>query len=307
MILFSFPEYQETARLIQILPSIEYGQFQIHRFNNHELYAAVQTPVANQHCLVLGSIAPPDEQALSLLLLAHTLKKEGAQRITAVLPYLAYSRQDKSKPGESLGAAWMGSLLAASGVDEVLTVDVHSGRDHELFPIPLLSLSPARLFATAIKSHRLEDAVFVAPDNGAIPRCEAVKAAAGMEIGETPYFEKRRTETGITHSGPIGAVGPRVVVVDDMLDTGATLVSACEKLKQAKVENIYIFVTHGLFTGTLWMELWPLGVEHIFCTDTVPLRSEIDAARISVLSVLPLLRDGLSSRAKEAATSLSCD
>lgn len=299
MILFSLPEYRELARQIQILPSIEYGQFQVRRFDNQELHAAIQTPVARQHCFVLGSIAPPGEQALSLLLLAHTLKKEGAQRVTAFLPYLAYSRQDKDKPGESLGAAWMGSLLAASGVDEVLTVDAHSGRDHELFPIPLLSLSPAGLFATAIKSHRLEDAVFVAPDNGAIPRCEAVKAAAGMEIGETPYFEKRRTASGITHYGPIGAVGPRVVIVDDMLDTGGTLVSACEKLKQAKVEEIYILVTHGLFTGTRWMELWSLGVEHIFCTDTVPLRPEMDATRISVLPVWPLLREGLSSRANE--------
>jgi len=95
--------------------------------------------------LVLGSIAPPDEQILSLMLLAHTLKKGGAGNVTAVLPYLAYSRQGKEKPGESLGTAWIGSLLKGSGSDEVITVDVHSERDKELLCLPVLSLSTARL------------------------------------------------------------------------------------------------------------------------------------------------------------------
>jgi ribose-phosphate pyrophosphokinase len=179
-------------------------------------------------------------------------------------------------------------------------VDVHSERDKQLFPIPLVSLSTAKLFAEAIRNHRLHDAVIVAPDNGAIARCEAVKCAARIPAGETPYFEKQRTEKGIVHRGPIGKVGPRVVIVDDMLDTGETLVSACEKLKQAKVEEIYILVSHGLFTGTKWKQLWSLGVKRIFCTDTVPLRAEIDATNISILPVSPLLQEELSSMNEES-------
>jgi len=179
----------------------------------------------------------------------------------------------------------------------VLTLDVHSERDQELFPLPLVSLSTADLFAHAIKQGRLTDATVVAPDNGAVPRCEAVQRAAAIPATETPYFEKRRTNQGITHHGPIGKVGSRVVIVDDILDTGGTLVSACEKLVDAKVKEIYICVTHGLFTGTSWKKLWSLGVKRIFCTDTVPLRADVEAPNITVLSAAPLLRAKLASLA----------
>jgi ribose-phosphate pyrophosphokinase len=295
MILFSFSNNEHIARELRSIPFLRVGQFAIARYDNQELRAKVQGRVSGEHCLVLGSIAPPDEQLLSLMLLSHTLKKGGAGKVTAVLPYLAYTRQDKEKPGESLGTAWIGSLLKSSGVDQVITVDVHSERDKELLSLPLLSLSTARIFAEVIRNQSLTDATIVAPDDGAISRCEAVKKAAGMPIGETPYFEKRRTEKGIIHQGPIGRVGARVVIIDDMVDTGGTLVSACQRLREANVQEIYILVTHGLFTGSHWAELWSLGVRRIFCTDTVPLRADLDATNISILSAAPLLREELSA------------
>jgi len=295
MILFSFPNYEHLAESLAALPRIRAGEFTITRFDNQELCARVRTPVSGEACGIVGSVAPPDTQMLSLMLLAHTLKKDGASRVTGILPYLAYSRQDKNKPGESLATAWLGSLLKASGFDEVLTVDVHSERDKELFPVPLVSLSTAELFAAALRKWRLTDATIVAPDNGAVPRCEAVKRAAAMPVAETPYFEKRRTAAGITHHGPVGKVGPRVVLLDDILDTGETLVSACDKLLAAQVEEIYILVTHGLFTGTSWKRLWSLGVRRIFCTDTLPLPAGVEA---TILPVAPLLQDALSSRAR---------
>jgi len=294
MILFSFPNYGNIARQLQDISFFQPGQFTVSRYDNRELHATVQGPVSEEHCLILGSIAPPDDQVLSLLLLAHTLKKEGADKVTAILPYLAYSRQDKDKTGESLAAAWIASLLKISGIDQVLTVDVHSERDKQLFPMPLISVSTADLFAAAIKKHHLTGATIVAPDNGAISRCEAVKRAAGMPAGDTPYFEKKRTETGMIHHGPIGRVGSRAVIIDDMLDTGGTLVSACEQLTAARVEEIYILVTHGLFTGTEWRTLWSLRVKHIFCTDTVPLHADAGTKNIEILPVAPLLQEKLS-------------
>ncbi len=301
MILFTFPSCGHISRQLRAIPSVRLGQFAITRFENRELYVTLREFVSGQRCLILGSIAPPDEHLLSLLLLAHTLKKEEADKVTAVLPYLAYSRQDKNKPGESLATAWIGSLLKNSGIDDVLTVDVHSERDKGLFPLPLCSLSTAELFAAAIKKHRLANATIVAPDNGAISRCEAVKSAAGMPIGRIPYFEKKRTEKRIIHHhGPVGNLGAKVVIIDDMIDTGGTLVSACEQLRAAKVEEIYIMVSHGLFTGSGWAKLWHLGVRHIFCTDTVRLRAGIETTNITVLSVAPLLREKLS--AMERAT-----
>jgi ribose-phosphate pyrophosphokinase len=193
-----------------------------------------------------------------------------------------------------LGTAWVGALLKSSGIDQVLTVDVHSERDMQLFPIPLLSLSTAPLFADAVKKCRLTDATIVAPDNGAITRCENVRRAAGLPMGETPYFEKKRTEKGVFLHGPVGKVGAKAVFIDDMIDTGGTLVSACEKLRSAGVKEIHILVSHGLFTESSWTKLWSLGVKRIFCTDTVPLRSGIKADNIVVLSVVPLIGEKLS-------------
>jgi len=237
----------------------------------------------------LGSIAPPDEQLLSTLLLAHTLKKEGARKLTAVLPYLGYARHDKDKPGESIATAWVGSMVKASGFERVIAIDVHSEKAKSLFPVPVVSLSPAGIFAEAIAQYELAHATVVAPDEGAIGRCAAVKAAAGMVRGKIPYFEKHRTDAGIVHVGPMGEVGRQAVIVDDILDTGGTLISACEKLSQAGVEEIHVMVTHGLFTGTRWRDLFRLGVKRIYCTDSIPLPVRVDGGHIVRLSILPVL------------------
>ncbi|MBZ5674961.1 MAG: ribose-phosphate diphosphokinase [Acidobacteriia bacterium] len=290
MILFAVEQYAGMAlELEKAIGQLQPGTFRIARFENGELHARVDTSITAQHCAVLGSIAPPDEQLLSVLLLAHTLKKEGARQVTAVLPYLGYARDDKDKPGQSLATAWAGSLIQASGCDRVITVDVHSERTKTLFPVPLVSLSPAGVFAEAINRYGLADATVVAPDEGAISRCEAVRAAAGMRFSKIPYFEKHRTETGIIHSGPIGEVRHRAVIIDDILDTGGTLVSACEKLSKAGVEEIDVMVTHGLFTGTRWKDLYRLGVKRIFCTDSVPLPAGVDRQSIVSLSIVRLL------------------
>jgi len=298
MILFSCEGYEHISRHFRTNRGISSGEFTIGRYENQELHARVQKPVSGEHCLVLGSIAPPDSQLLSFALLGHTLKKEEASTVTAILPYLAYTRQDKDKAGESLGAAWIGSLLKASGFDQILTVDLHSERDKKLMAVPILSISPAAVFAETIKNYKLTDATIVAPDGGAIRRCEDVKDAAGMPSCETPFFEKKRTDTGIIHRGPIGDVSRRVIIIDDMLDTGGTLVSACEKLVEANAEEIYILVTHGLFTGTGWTKLWSLRVKRIFCTDTVPVPASINTETITILPVAPLLCETLARISK---------
>jgi ribose-phosphate pyrophosphokinase len=300
MILFSFPSHDYMAQGLLQLCALERGECAVHRFPNQELYITVKARVRGEHCVILGSITPPDEHVLSLLLLAHTLKKEGARRVTALLPYLAYSRHDKSKPGESLAVAWAGSLFRASGIDGVITADLHSQRDEHLLALPVTSLSTATLFAEQIKLHGLTDATLVAPDNGAIRRCCEVRAAAGMS-GEIFHFEKERTLQGITHTGSKGDIRSTVVVVDDMLDTGGTLVSACEQLNEKGAREIYIMVTHGLFTGSQWERLWELRVKKIFCTDTIAIPTKVRARPIATLSVIPLLEPTLRQEVNDYA------
>lgn len=295
MILFASPEFECAAAILkERVPNLRRGAFRVERFANRELVVRLENPVFGEHCAVLATIAPPDENLASTLLIAHTLRKEGAIEIIAMLPYLAYSRQDKDKRDESLAIKWIGALMEASGIDRVATVDVHSPRDVQLFAVPLISISPAKVFAEALSQYRLAGATIVAPDEGAIPRCEAIIEAAGLQPVAIPYFEKHRVKGGIHHDRFIGEVGVNVVFVDDILDTGATLISACQRLLRGGVEDIQIMVTHGLFTGNEWTGLWDLGVSRIFITDTVPLRTETNDTRIITLSACPLLCQALA-------------
>jgi len=129
---------------------------------------------------------------------------------------------------------------------------------------------------------------------GAIARSEAVKSAAGIACKDIVYFEKQRGPSGIVHHTLVGKVERRAVIVDDILDTGATLVSACERLASAGAEELYICVTHGLFTGQRWWDLWTLPVKQIFCTDSIPACLDIHDSRIITRSVAPLLREKLA-------------
>lgn len=293
MAIFVFPAYLEMGNQLCTTLKREQGHFSVDRFSNQELHAVIETNVTGEECFILSSIAPPDEQLLSFLLLSHTLKKEGARRVLALLPYMAYARDDKKKVGKSLATAWIGSLLQASGVDSVVTIDVHntSSMQH-LCPLPVVSLSPADIFAREITRLGLQQATLVAPDEGARDRCQAVARAANMSE-EIIVLEKKRTIESVVHSTISGNVRPQAVVIDDILDTGGTLVSCCEQLQLCGAQDIILMVTHGLFTGTQWQKLWSLGVKQIYCTDSIPQHHGPISANIRTLSVVPLLGEYL--------------
>jgi ribose-phosphate pyrophosphokinase len=294
-VLYALPVHRRLGSAFRDLAGLQAGVSAISRFSNGELHVEIDAAAGGCDCVVLGAVAPPDEHLLSTLLLAHTLEKEGARSVTACLPYLGYARHDRAEPRKSRATAWLGAVLRASGVDAVVAIDVHSPLVHELFPVPVLSISPAAMFAAAIVELRLSEPVIVAPDAGAVARCEAVRQAAGIRR-PLAHFTKTRTPEGVTQSILHGAVGPQVVIVDDILDTGGTLLSACEALRNAGAREIVIMVTHGLFTGHAWQRLWSLGVARIYTTDSTPLPEPLVLSeRIVVLPVAPLLAGVLSA------------
>ena len=311
MILFSLSPHASLAQALHDLTGVERGRCAVSRFSNQELYATLETDPAGRACLVLGAVAPPDEHLLATLLLVHTLKKEGARTVTVLLPYLGYARHDKAEPRRSRATAWLGALLHASGADDVAAVDVHSslapqplptpvrsGPAHLSCRTPVRSLPPAEFSAPELAPLPLAEPTIVAPDAGALERCDAVRRAAGIRR-PLAHFTKERTPEGIKHSVLHGAVGRQAVLVDDILDTGGTLVSACEGLRRAGVEEIVVMATHGLFTGRAWERLWSLGVTRIYCTDTTPPPGHLGSAAVVVLSVAPLLAGCLKPAAKD--------
>lgn len=271
------------------------GQYRAGRFSDRERWVELDGPVAGEECAVLGSLAPPDGQMLATLLLADTLKRAGARRVVALLPYLGYARQDRAQSGRSFGAAWAGALLGAAGIDEVVTVDIHSSAAQACFPVPVVSLSPAPLFAAELRRESLVGLTVVAPDEGAIERCQAVADAAGV-AAPVAHLRKHRTMEGVVHTELVGDVGPRAVIVDDILDTGGTLLSACAQLCRAGAQEISIMATHGTLSGERWRELPAAGARRIQLTDTIPDVTAKVGDAIEVLSIIPLLLEALRTR-----------
>jgi len=289
MILFHTPPYAAMAAHLRTLLGAAEGECCFHRFPNGELTLRVRSAVERAPCLVLGSVAPPDENLFALLQLVDTLRQHDATEVTLLLPYFGYSRHDRSD-GRATTFALIGALLRAAGVRRIITVDVHNPLAARELAVETISLSPALLFAAELR--KLRAATLVAPDRGAVPRCEAIRSALGGDH-RIVTFRKQRTDAGVS-STLEGEPGPENLLIDDMLDTGTTLILAAEALVARATHPTTVVVTHGLFTGTEWQRLWRLGVQRIITTDTVP--AAVDGAldeRIERISVVQLLSEYL--------------
>ncbi len=286
-LLYNIPGFEALSESLAEKLGIKKGTYQLKRFTNNEAQIIINDNVKGSKCLVLGTNAPPDRQMIELMFLCHTLKNDGAKKISAILPYLAYTRQDRKEAQKGLAMDWFSKAFKISGISEVITVDIHSRLAKKMFKIPLVSLSPAEIFADEIKKNSFVDATIIAPDEGAINRCKELKKCLG-DKSQISYFEKKRNGQIISAAFK-GKVGKRAVIVDDILDTGGTLIVACQELKKLGVEEIIIMVTHGLFTNDSWKELWNLGVKKIYTTDTLPeIRIKVPP-EVSILQIAPII------------------
>ena len=288
-------------RLVTSIAGIDRGAAAVDRFPNRELHARVAAPACGRDCIIVGSISPPEARIGELTLLADTLRRGDARSVTAVVPYLAYARQDRADAGESLGLAWAGALLGAAGIDAVVTVDVHSRAAPELVGMPVTSLPATAALAAALTPEWTSaDVTFVAPDEGARERCQALADAVA---GPRPIavVGKHRSATGVVHTHLTGTVGPRVVLVDDILDTGATLISCCRWLAREGVEDIAVVVTHGVLTGDAWRELPSIGVRRLWMTDTVAGAGR-RAASAGIVPIAPVLAPVLRAHGAPGAS-----
>lgn len=261
------------------------ADLEVDRFGDGDLRVRVRGRVADYDCVLVGDISSPSDSLLALMLAAETLKSYGAERVTALIPYLAYARSDVPDQGGVEAIGVIGRALQGAGVDEVVSVDVHSPRAATAFPIPLVSLSPAEPLAAAIAAEFEIDQV-IAPDEGAFVRARELASALGVH---DPVVAAADAGSG------------RALIVDDIIDSGRTLVDCCTELAARGVEDIVIAVTHPLFRGPEAHELLKLPVRAIFTTDTiVGVRNE----RPYLTRVVPigsLIRAGLNRTLSEVS------
>jgi ribose-phosphate pyrophosphokinase len=253
-------------------------------FPDGENYVRLEGSVQNEEAVIVQTTSPPqDSRLLQLALIADAAKRNGAERVTAVVPYLAYARQDRVfLQGETVSIEVVARMLKAAGVDRLMTVNVHQEGILGRFPFPAKTVSSIPLLAEHFKHKGLEKAFALAPDEGAMHIAEEAKAVLGGECG---YLEKQRDRyTGqiSVEKKSLDVKGKTVVIFDDIISTGGTIVAAAKILKELGVGKVYTACAHPLLIGDAEKRILEAGVEEVVGTDSVP-------SHVSKVSLAPLI------------------
>ncbi len=258
-------------------------------FSNGEYAIELEHQVAGQDCVVVGSLTGPAKEALVLLLLIATLKKFGALQVVLVAPYLGYQRQDHEVELQSLGMQFADKLLHTGGVDRIITLEPHNITALQNLQVPIDYFSSEIIFYDEIDRFVTQGFGFVFPDFGAALRYDWLLEKFPDTIHG--YFIKNRIEDFVQIIDFHGKVGDKVIIYDDILDSGATLIQTCIALQSMGVGKIVIFVTHAFFHGDVWRKLFNLGVVMLYCTNSLPEAHRMDHTQIKVLPATILLQN----------------
>jgi len=279
-LLFAGPASEDFGKTLAKRLGLPLLSVTVKEFSDTETRFKVEEEVHGTSILLVQSTYPPvDRNYMQLFLAAHHLSQEGA-KVHAVIPYLGYARQDKQfMPGEVVSLGVISHLLRTCGVLRVTTVDIHSAVGLALFAMPTYSVSAIPILAQYIKKNmNLSSPVVISPDFGSSKRTEAFATIYGAE--HLQFAKERDRVTGEVRidAGEMNVKGRDVVIVDDMISTGATIRAAAEKLRKAQASKIVVSCVHPLLVEDAYEKLIEAGVDEIIGTNTVPSRvSKVDA------------------------------
>jgi ribose-phosphate pyrophosphokinase len=284
------------ARAICEYLRIPLGSWQLTRFSDGEVYCQILENVRGTDVFVIQPTCPPvNEHLMELLIAVDALKRSSADRITAVVPYYGYARQDrKDKPRVPISAKLVADLLQAAGVDRVLTMDLHAPAIQGFFDLPVDHLLAAPVLLEWIGSRRYENLLIVSPDAGGVERARFYAKRLGAPLA---IIDKRRVEANVAKTmNVIGEVeGMTCVIIDDLVDTAGTLVGSVEALCEKGASSVLACFSHALLSGPAMERLGSSKLERIVVTDTVPLDEEKSKSpKIEVLSVANLLGEAIA-------------
>jgi ribose-phosphate pyrophosphokinase len=285
------PLAEEIAKTLQL----PLGDADVSRFSDGEVYVQINENVRGQDVFVIQPTCPPvNDHLMELLVMIDAFKRASARRITAVLPYYGYGRQDrKVQPRVPITAKLVADLLTAAGAQRLLAVDLHAGQIQGFFNIPvdhLFAAPPVIIDHLAKKD--LNDPVLVSPDAGGVERARALakRLKAGLAI-----IDKRREGNNVAQfMHLIGDVkGRDAVIVDDMIDTAGTMIQAVDALRREGANRVLACAVHGVLSGPAIARIKESILEEVIITNTVPLTPERQLSKIRVLSVAPLLAEAI--------------
>ncbi len=267
---------------------IELGKASIGRFSDGEVTIEIQQNVrARDVFVVQPTCAPTNEHIMELLLMVDALKRASAGRITAVIPYYGYARQDR-RPRSTrvpISAKVVANMLEAAGVNRVLTMDLHADQIQGFFDIPVDNIYASPVLLSDLKSKSYENLVVVSPDVGGVVRARALAKQLGCDLA---IIDKRRPKANVSEvMHIIGDIdGRNCVIMDDMIDTAGTLVKAAEVLKERGAKSVYAYCTHPVFSGPALDRIENSHLDEVVITNTIPLRGTArQSKKIRQLSV----------------------
>ena len=285
------PLAEEIAKMLHL----PLGDADVSRFSDGEVYVQINENVRGQDIFVIQPTCPPvNDHLMELLVMIDAFKRASARRITAVLPYYGYGRQDRKVQGRMpITAKLVADLLTAAGTQRLLAVDLHAGQIQGFFDIPvdhLFAAPPVIIDYLAKKD--LKDPVLVSPDAGGVERARALakRLKAGLAI-----IDKRREGNNVAQfMHLIGDVKDKdVVIADDMIDTAGTLIQAVEALRREGARRILACAVHGVLSGPAIARIKESVLEEVIITNTIPLPPERQLSKMRVLSVAPLLAEAI--------------
>ncbi len=283
---------------------IPLGKINLTKFSDGELYCQILENVRGTDVfLIQPTCCPVNNNLVELLIMIDAFKRSSATRITSVIPYYGYGRQDrKDKPRVPISSKLVADLLTAAGTDRILSMDLHAGQIQGFFDIPVDHLYAAPVLIEYLRNLQIPSLTVVSPDAGGVERARAFAKRLDADLA---VIDKRRTgpnEAEVLHI--IGHVsGRNIVICDDMIDTAGTLVNTVHALKKKRAERIFACATHGILSGPAIERLRNAPIEEIILTNTVPLDASKILPNMKVLSVAALLGTAIQSIHEETSVS----
>lgn len=293
MALFSGEANPALARGIAEHLGIDLGQVEISRFSDGEIFVRLNENVRGVDVFIIQPTNPGEDHLIQLFMLLDAATRASASRVTAVLPYFGYARQDrKDQPRVSLAAKLVANLIVTAGADRVLTMDLHASQIQGFFDIPVDHLYAMPVFMDYFEQFDLSKFAVVAPDLGSVKMARAYANRLGLPLA---IVEKRRpiaNQTEVLNVIGVDEVeGRSLLMIDDMIDTGRTLIRAAEKLKEVGARDIFACATHPVLSGDALERLERSPISRIVVTDTIP--SSRNSEKLTVLSTTRLFAEAI--------------
>jgi ribose-phosphate pyrophosphokinase len=301
---FAGSSHRELGEEVATGIGTELGDVEVSRFSNGEIYVRFLESVRGVDAFVIQTCAEPvNDSIMELLLMLDALKRASAKRITAVMPYYGYSRQDKKTLArEPISAHLVADIITTAGANRVVSMDLHAGQIQGFFDFPLDHVTALPLLAGYIKQKSLTNLVVVSPDAG---RVKVAKKLSDRLHVPMAIMHKRRPDKNVAEIvNVIGEVkGMTAVLIDDMIDTAGTIVEAADALKKHGAVEIYACATHPILSGAAVERIGLSAIKELVVTNTLPVPPEKKIDKITVLSIAPLLASTITAVFREESVS----